>query len=351
MKLTSRLLKWGLLPLLHVLAVTWLAAENPSPCRFGVILGGKGRVPQLLEVVRDLGAECVRVNCRLGDSTHDVARFLDAGLDLVLTFDNSDSSNLDTHYGTRREWPNAGFPFQSKAAYQQRVREVLTPLKPFLASGRRVWAQCENEIGDAAINPKSRYWRGTTEQYLAQLQAFREAVKSVSPDIPVVLTSFPSESLSAAINPAHRHHRYAEAHLTKLLASPDYDAVDLHFYGGVEEIPDKVRWVQQHLPAGKPWISTENGGPDPRYAGTPLSWRQNPAAFEQLQAQQVAQRFQAAADHGASVCLWFSLFDLRGESSDVFNHLGLIDPSASPPRKRPAYAAFQKFVADHAVPQ
>lgn len=341
---------WALF--IPLLAGAMFAAESPTPapCQFGVIVGGKGRVPQLVDILKDLGASCARVNCRLGDRDHDLARFLDAGLDLVVTFNNNDPANLGTTYGTPREWPNAGFPFRSKAAYQQRVRDVLEPLKPFLASGRRVWAQCENECSDAAFNPKSRYWRGTTAQYLAQIQAFREAVKSVDPAIPVVLTSFASESLSAAIEPADRRHLYAAAHLAKLLASPDYDAVDLHFYGGVEDIPAKVDWVKERLPAGKRWISTENGGPDPRCASTPISWRKNPAEFEQLQAKQVAQRLQAAADQGASLCLWFSMFDLRGETSDVFNRLGLLDQSVTPPRKKPAYEAFKKFVTSRASP-
>ena len=299
----------------------------------------------MVDIVKDLGGSCVRINYRLGESDHDFTRFLEAGLDVILTFDNNDLSNIDTKYGRPREWPNAGFPFQSKAVYQKRVREVLTAVKPFLALGRRVWAQCENEIGDAALNPKSRYWRGTTAQYLTQLQAFREAVASVSTSIPVVLTSFPSEALSAAIDSSNRHHRYAETHLTTLLMSHEYDVVDLHFYGCPEDIPAKVNWIKQRLPMGKRWISTENGGPDSRCASTPISWRQNQAAFEQLQVKQVGQRLQAAADQGASVCMWFSLFDLRGESSDVFNRLGLIDQSTTPPRKKPAYDTFKKFAA------
>ncbi len=340
---------WWLASSILLFTCAVFAVDSPpsTPCQFGVMTGGKGHVPQLVAIVKDLGASCVRINYHFGDSDHDFTRFLDAGLDVVLTFDNSDPSNLDMKYGTPREWPNAGFPFQSKAAYQKRVREVLTPLKPFLASGRRVWAQCENEIGDAAINPKSRYWRGTTEQYLTQIQAFREAVTSVSTSIPVVLTSFPSESLDAAIDSGNRYHRYAGTHLTTLLASHEYDVVDLHFYGCIEDIPAKVNWIKQRLPAGKRWISTENGGSDSRCASTPISWRQNQSEFEQLQANQVTQRLQAAADQGASVCLWFSLFDLRGESSVVFNRLGLIDQSTTPPRKKPAYDAFKKFAASH----
>ncbi|MBI4023534.1 MAG: hypothetical protein HY360_01045 [Verrucomicrobia bacterium] len=50
--------------LMPLLACVTFAAESsaPSPCQFGVILGGKGRVPQVVDIVKDLGASCVRVN-------------------------------------------------------------------------------------------------------------------------------------------------------------------------------------------------------------------------------------------------------------------------------------------------
>lgn len=66
--------------------------------------------------------------------------------------------------------------------------------------------------------------------------------------------------------------------------------------------------------------------------------------FEQTEAQEVPNRLSLCANGGGAVCLWFSLFDLRGEV-DAFNHLGLLDSSVVPPRKKPAYGAFQSFVA------
>jgi len=101
------------------------------------------------------------------------------------------------------------------------------------------------------------------------------------------------------------------------------------------------------MPAGKLWISTENGGPDYRCPETPTKWDQNPTLFEQIQAQQVPTRLSACADNGGSICLWFSLFDLLKETGDVFSHLGLLDPSVSPPRKKPAYDAFKTFTGSH----
>ncbi len=329
---------------------TTVPAESPKPPvdavgPFGVITGGQPR-REMVGYLTDLDADWVRVNIHLGGETGDYTLFLDAGINVILTFSNRDPANMDTAYGTFAEWPNSGFPFLSQETYQQQVREALAPALPYLAQGRQVWVQAENEVGDAALNPNARFWRGSTDQYLELLRAFYEAVKSVHPDIPVVLSSFPSESLDAVLDPSDPHYAYATQHLTQLLSEGRYDAVDLHFYGCVESIPAKVQWVKEHMPVDRRWISTENGGPDPRCPSTPQSWRDDLASFEARQAEQVAERLTACAENGGTVCLWFSLFDLRGEPSDVFNRLGLLDQSVTPPRKKPAYDSFKTFVAE-----
>ena len=83
-----------------------------------------------------------------------------------------------------------------------------------------------------------------------------------------------------------------------------------------------------------------DGWTDFRCPGTPLTWTQNPSLFEQIQAQQVAPRLTACAENGGSLCLWFSLFDLQGET-EVFSHLGLLDSAVVPARRKPAYDAFK----------
>ncbi|MBI3893542.1 MAG: hypothetical protein HY303_18645 [Candidatus Wallbacteria bacterium] len=163
-----------------------------------------------------------------------------------------------------------------------------------------------------------------------------------------------------------------------MLTRGRYDVADLHFYGCVEDIPVEVQWVKAHMPPGKSWISTENGGPDIRCPSTPVSWEQNPEEYERLQARQVSERLSACADSGGLVCLWFSFLDMTGETS-VFTHMGLIDPRALKDkvkqlkgrrqtsdrrpvetlsqdqrselakllRKKAAYAAFKSFTATH----
>ncbi|MBI3952207.1 MAG: hypothetical protein HY314_17295 [Acidobacteria bacterium] len=117
----------------------------------------------MINILTDLGAGRVRVNGHLDGKKGDVKPVLEAGINLVITFNNADPSNIDTTYGTPAEWIHAGFPFRSKAAYQQRIREELMPLLPYLATGRQVWVQCENEISDASANPMcSLIWACST---------------------------------------------------------------------------------------------------------------------------------------------------------------------------------------------
>lgn len=79
---------------------------------------------------------------------------------------------------------------------------------------------------------------------------------------------------------------------------------------------------------------------------TPLHHDADPEQFEQDQAGQVAARLDACAAGGGSVCLWFSLLDLKGEV-EVFRDLGLLDQAFSPPRWKPAALAFQSYPASH----
>ncbi len=317
--------------------------------RFGVIASGDSiSQPAVVDLVKGMGASWVRVNLTLdGTTTNDqpFKLFLDAGVNVVVTISNHNPANADTAYGTLADWPGAGFPFASKDRYQQDIRDSLAPVLSVLGSGR-LWVQCENEVGDASVNPEARFWRGTTDQYLAQLAAFYEVLHSINPFARVVLSSFASENLNVVIDPNDPRYDYQVGRLTQLLATGQYDAADLHFYHCAEDIPTKVRWVKEHMPAGKRWISTENGGPDSRCSTTPISWTQNATLFEGVQALQVSTRLSACADNGGSVCLWFSLFDLKNET-DAFSHLGLLDQGMIPPRQKPAFDAFKAFAATH----
>lgn len=327
---------------------TTAPAPVRAPSPFGVDVSGLARQPGTMSAIHDLGATWMRLNIELGGPQPDVAAFLDAGVNVVLTVSNKDPANAITTYGTPGKDSHGGFPFRSSDVYEQAVRAVLTPLHPALAAGRQIWVQCENEVGDASLG-KSPYWRGTTDQYLTLEHACYDAAKSVDPRIPVVLSSFPSESLGAAIDASNPRHDFAVSRIERLLGDGRYDAVDLHFYGCAADIGAKVQWVDARRHAGTRWISTENSGPDPRCASTPVSWTNDLGAFEQEEAREVPQRLAACADHGGAVCLWFSLYDLKHEV-DTFNHLGLLDARAVPPRPKPAYDAFKAFVASRTRP-
>jgi arylsulfatase A-like enzyme len=320
----------------------------PGPNRFGVFVGKLDSSAQLdtVNTAKQLGVGWVRTNADVGAANPDYIRYLAAGINVVLTVRNRDASNIVTTYGTPQEWTAASFPYQSKVKYQEQVKALLQPALSYIKSGRQVWVQGGNEIFDASEAADTLYWRGTMQQYLDQQQALYEAVKSVNPAIPVVLAGLASSSLDQVIDPKAKAHSLAVDHVTGLLTQGKFDVVDLHFYGCVEDIPAKVKAVKDLLPAGEaiPWISTENGGPDGGCKSTPVSWAQDLAQFEKLQAQQVPLRLSTCAKQGGSICLWFSLFDFK-KSADTFNHLGLLDQDTNPPRKKSAYDAFITFIA------
>ena len=288
------------------------------------------------------------INLDLGPNSQDYAPYLASGINVVLTICNQDPTNIVTTYGTLQDWPYASFPYESREKYMDEVRTALKPSLPYLKKGQQVWVQAGNEIFDASKYPKNYYWRGTDEQYLAQLEALYLTVKSADANIPVVVSSFSTELLDALIEPHNPNHGDFTDHVSTLLTQGKFDAVDLHFYGCAIDIPAKVSAVKKLMPPGRTflWISTENGGPDFRCSRMPVSWKQDPTNFEQIQALQVPARLSLCAENGVSICLWFSLYDLKN-SPDIFSHLGLLDQDTNPPRKKPAYAAFTAFVAQH----
>jgi hypothetical protein len=317
--------------------------------QFGFFVGKpeKALNAKALKPLIDIGnVGWVRLNVGLGVKGQDYTPYLAAGFNVILTIINKDPNNIVTDYGTPKDYPAAGFPFQKKDQYQQDVRTLLQPALTYLQQGRLVWVQAENEEIDATVEPGALYWRGTDEQYLAESQAFYEAVKSVSPKFQVVLTSFASYMLDFLDNPNDAGHAHGLQHVTLLLAQAKYDALDLHFYGCVEDIPAKIKTIKGLAPSGQPttWISTENGGPDFRCKSTPTTWKQNLAQFEQLEATQLPERLSACLENGGRICLWFSFYDLTN-ASDTFSHLGVINLDSNPPQKKPAYAAYQAFIA------
>lgn len=336
-------------------------AASPAPrgeAGYGVVAGGPIVGSALLAVLRDLGARWVRVNAMLDPKAprQDIRTLLDGGVNVVLTLNHRDAANIDTRYGSTREWPEAGFPYRSRETYQERVRALLAPYTRDMAE-QHLFVQIENEVGDAGESSVggAKFWRGTTDQYLSLLDAAYETVKAIDEKAVVVMSGFAGGTLDAAIDPKERTHEYQVRRLTRLLGEGRYDAADLHFYQCTETIAQRSRFVIDRLPTGRRWISTENGGPDFRCAGTPLRHDTDPTRFEAIEAEQVRLRLRACADAGGAVCLWFSLMDMSGET-DVFRDLGLLDnpywpkpgPTATPvrpPRQKPAYAAFKAFVA------
>lgn len=321
------------------------SSTKVSTSAYGVIGARNASNTAVMSTMKDIGASWVRVNYFFSDSNNpDLAALLNNGFNLVVTFKYDKPGNIDTTYGTFAQWPAAGFPYVNAATFQNDIQSALKPTLPYLSKGRSVYAQIENETSDASIVPQAKYWRGTVNQYIQQLNTFASAVHSLDKRIPVVVAGIPTTELDAVIQSGAKHDE-AVKHLTALYSRGTYDAVDLHFYGCVSDIPSKMAWVKQNVHAGTKLISTENGGPDSRCSATPDVYDTNPQQYLQAEASQVSQRLKACADNGGSVCLWFSLFDLSGESA-VFTHMGLLDRS-NPPEQKPAYDAFKNFTATY----
>ncbi len=292
---------------------------------------------------KELGASWIRINVGVNGSADatKAVKYLDAGMHAVITLNYRNASNIDTTYGTTSEWANGGFPYKDKATYQKDVQNALKPVTGYLAKGRQIMVQAENEVGDAKVSSESKYWRGTTDQYLTQLDALHDAVKELNGSYKVVLSGFTDGAEESVLTPGTQKYNYQVSRMSTMLASPDYDYADLHFYGCSDTIAAKATWVKDHQPAGKGWIATEIGGPMPNYCGY-VDWHTDLAGFEKAQADQVATRLSACSANGGTVCLWFSLFNLNGEV-DSFNHLGLLTQEQTP-QKKPAFDAFKSFV-------
>lgn len=124
-------------------------------------------------IVNDIHAGWVRVNNHLDSSAPDFAAFPAAGADVVITLNNGHVSNAQ---GYDPQYPRAGYPFIPKAVCRADIDAALAPSLPYLSLGRQVWVQAENEVTDVTYNPSSTYWRGTTDQYLAQLAVLYDEV-------------------------------------------------------------------------------------------------------------------------------------------------------------------------------
>src|ERR1041385_2637430 len=91
-----------------------------------------GRDPADVSLITGLGASIVRINMGVAGpkANRTGAKFLDAGLDLVLTCNYVNPTNIDTTYGTPTQYPSAGFPALSGTFLTDDIAGMLTSLVP-----------------------------------------------------------------------------------------------------------------------------------------------------------------------------------------------------------------------------
>jgi len=212
--------------------------------------------------------------------------------------------------------------------------------------------QIENEMEGQS------WWLGSSEDYLALLQAASKAVRSADPSAKVVLGGFTSQSSTVA---AFAARGASEAEIARELgfgareAAPQavsrlrrnqefmddvlkrgqayFDIADLHLYHRYETIPMRVQWLRSKMKEygyEKPIWATEVGGPDPlveRYT-------------EQLQAQEVVKRVSLALASGVEKVFWLGLAEMP-DQGERFRHMGLTTVDG---RRKPAFGAYQLTV-------
>lgn len=350
------------------------ASRIPTATDRDGVMVSAGNRPDDVGYTQDLNGKWVRTNFALtserdpitgkGRSASKAIKYLDAGINVILTINDQDDSNILTPYGDLATWPKAGFPYADKTVFQKDVADAVEPLLPYLDQGREIWIQSENEVGDASYSSQNgkkdgnMFWRGTTLDYLQTLDALAEEIHGLDSRLKVVLSSFTSVAEDVVIAPPDPQdpqyeqklisYNYQVLRMGTMLADPNFDVADLHFYGCASDIAAKVQWVQDHMPADKLWVTTEMSGPDYPVCPGAIDWQQDLAGFEQQQAVEVTTRMTACAQSGGSVCLWFSLFDLNDEVPE-YNHLGLIEHNTSfpppPVRLKSAYDAFKNYTA------
>lgn len=290
-----------------------------------------------------LGVGWVRQQWQMGDPRS--ARKLDVlvrslpmligrGVGLWLTIYHRDRSNADERgtVGYARAG-RGGFPPMDMSLYQARLEEAIRSLTGAIrgagaSPGGWLVIQINNEVVPRDIGGKdraSRFWHGTSDQYLAILSAAYEAVKRADPDVPVAVGGISSAAMELILNGEQRVAHWYD----RLLREGRFDWADIHLRHRIDDIPAKVNWVRARWPG--PLAATEVAGPDPRVA--PYS--------ESGQAQDLMARMAAARDAGVERLFWAGLAE-NPSVAQIYRKEGLIERSTW--RRKLAFESYARLI-------
>ena len=201
-------------------------------------------------------------------------KLVSRGIGLWLTVYHRDRANLDER-GTigvanaRR----GGFPPKDPLLYQERLGQALRRLVDAIRStgaspGRWLVVQINNEVMPrdvAGRDRASRFWHGTSDQYLDLLATAYDAVKRIDPDVPLAAGGISSAAMEFVLKGEQRVARWYD----RLLREGRFDWVDIHLRHRINDIPAKVTWVRSRW--GGPIAATEVAARDQT-----LGWRAIP---------------------------------------------------------------------------
>ena len=165
--------------LLLATGFTSVSAEAASVTfgRLGVH-AGLGKRPDTIDHLTELGARWVRLNIGLDGTSPDFRSFR-RRVNVVITFNNADPTTPIARLTAFAQWPNAGFPYKSKAVYQQRIRDTLTPLLPYLSAAARSGFNAKTRSA-MPRSPPTGARRGTTDQYRPVAGILRGGARAAS---------------------------------------------------------------------------------------------------------------------------------------------------------------------------
>ncbi len=293
----------------------------------------------------ELGVGWIREQFRVGEADLDRAmvlydRIFEEGYGLVLTVHHRDGSNIANQQSYLSS-TRGSYPPQNPDKYKANIRFVVQRLTDALISHGRnpaesLMIQFSNEVLPIDLVPDTptRYWHGTSDEYIETLRLTFDAVKEIG-QIPVINAGIASLMLDGVVAIdrgllSDPDFEALYAFNERILREGQFDWVDVHLRHAIEDVQSKIDWVKERW-SGK-LIATEFAGPDVRTSAT---------FTEALQAQELVQRMEIASSGGVDRILWSHLME-NPAVEDIYFQEGLIEYQTW--RKKPAFFAYKEYL-------
>lgn len=307
------------------------------PDRFGVF--DLPDDPRAFGELDTLGVGWVRLQFRLGEVPIErliepAALLFANGQGLWLTLHHRDRSNIaDTAGFDAAE--RGSYPPADTLRYHTAIQALVVPLADSLRAQGKVPAQwlllqLSNEVTPSDIAPPSptRYWHGTSDEYLETLALTYHAVKAADASaIPVAHSGIASTALEAILAGTQEIIDWNN----RLLTEGRFDWADVHLRHDPATLGDKIAWVRARW--GGPVAASEFAGPDER-TGVTYS--------ESLQAQELVTRMNHAFAANLDRVFWSHLVENPAVEPTFFRE-GLIEHETW--RRKPVFFAYRDYIA------